>query len=550
MKAKELQSKRPNVQSSARKADTEPTTAAHRGANLGDVAQTARLGPSALVPRDISHLQRTVGNRAVATILQPRADQFSTVMQQTGFVPSGPAANLPAVQRCPACEALAAESQNPGISTARGAPAPAQEKCPECKEKEERLQQKPAAPSSDLAIQRWPWSDAEGKESEDSSGSGIVDWVEKQAGTAVDSVAAAGSNVAEWAKEKGSAAVDAVTQGGADAVGWAKGAAEEYGTALLEKKRASLIAQINAAKQKLSGQDAMPLSANQAAAINNHLASLREKSHGSIVVPGIRTEGSGAGTQTGEQTVSAAAIETLLTNLQSAISAPKGTSNTSRPGASNSGAVQGSIQRYALDPATAAALAAAAAAATETTEAGAVPATAAAPETAGISFVVLAVIALVVAVVVGIIVYATIKSSEAPAKAEPKMPEGLSRAKKEKWKKCKEMHDSYDVTKDKIGSLGVEIKDIRTKYENGQSLTPKEKSELCAKVHQQLEFVERLINERRQYIDAGCDEFDWFDKKTTEQQRREAHEREVDHVKAQEGNLRGLLKKLQAEGIC
>jgi hypothetical protein len=73
---------------------------------------------------------------------------------------------------------------------------------------------------------------------------------------------------------------------------------------------------------------------------------------------------------------------------------------------------------------------------------------------------------------------------------------------------------------------------------------------LCAKVHRQISLVERLINERRDYIDNGCDEFDWFGQGTTEAERRRSHEGEVDNVKAQEGNLRGLLKKLQDEGVC
>jgi hypothetical protein len=114
------------------------------------------------------------------------------------------------------------------------------------------------------------------------------------------------------------------------------------------------------------------------------------------------------------------------------------------------------------------------------------------------------------------------------------------------------MYKTYKKgTQDEVASLGGEIKSLKTKFENDKnSLTPKEKQELCAKVHQQISLVERLINERRNYINAGCDEFDWFQKGNTEEKRREAHEGEVKNVKAQEGNLRELLKKLEDAGIC
>jgi hypothetical protein len=141
---------------------------------------------------------------------------------------------------------------------------------------------------------------------------------------------------------------------------------------------------------------------------------------------------------------------------------------------------------------------------------------------------------------------ATYKSDDPQVAVEPKMPEGLSHEKKEKWKKCKELHEIYDGTKKEVGSLGAEITEI------GQysGLTPEEKTQLCAKVYQQLELVERLINERRKFIDSGCDEFDWFEKGLKEEERRGAHEDAVNNLKAQQGNLRGALKKLRADGAC
>jgi len=140
-------------------------------------------------------------------------------------------------------------------------------------------------------------------------------------------------------------------------------------------------------------------------------------------------------------------------------------------------------------------------------------------------------------------------SPMAPATtAKPAMPDGLSRDKKEKWKRCEELYETYKKgTGAEAGSLASEIKELRGRL---GSLSAKEKAGLCSKILQLIELIERLIRERREYIDHGCDEFDWFRRGTTEAERRRVHEGEVSNVKAQEGNLRGVLKKLQDEGVC
>jgi hypothetical protein len=175
------------------------------------------------------------------------------------------------------------------------------------------------------------------------AGSDAVDWAKDKGSAAVDTVTQAGGDAVDWAKDKGGEAVDTVTQAGGDAVDWAKETGAEYSNGLLEQKKASLIAQINEARQKLSGQESISVPGNQIATLNNHLATLREKSQGLINVPGISAE---TGSTTGEKAVGASTIEALLTNLQSSISAPfmalpPVSSN------SNSETIQGSIQRFA-----------------------------------------------------------------------------------------------------------------------------------------------------------------------------------------------------------
>jgi hypothetical protein len=136
----------------------------------------------------------------------------------------------------------------------------------------------------------------------------------------------------------------------------------------------------------------------------------------------------------------------------------------------------------------------------------------------------------------------------APTTRTPVMPEGLSRQKKEKWRRCAELYKSYKKeTGADVGALAGEVKAIRGRLD---SLSPKEKLDLCSKIHQLIELIEELIKKRRDYIENECDEFDWFQNGLTESERRKKHEGEVDNVKAQEGNMRGVLKELQDKGIC
>jgi hypothetical protein len=45
------------------------------------------------------------------------------------------------------------------------------------------------------------------------------------------------------------------------------------------------------------------------------------------------------------------------------------------------------------------------------------------------------------------------------------------------------------------------------------------------------------INERQNYIDSGCDEFDWYNEGTKEADRRAAHEAEVANITKKISNV-------------
>jgi len=506
-----------------------------RDSNVSSLAQRAASSTGALSHGDLARLQGVIGNRAVARLMQTPAASRAA--------PAGPRLEL--ARKCAACE-------------------------------EESMQRAPMAGAAQLAVQRWPFSDEEDAVKTESGGvmgwidqassaasdaaGGAVDWAKSQGAVAAGAVGNAANEAVDWAKDKAETVSDtaggaldwaanqtgsaagAVTDAAGGAVDWAKGKVGAASAGLLERQRRNALAQISAAQQRLSGHGVLAISDEQLSALNGHLASLREKSNGVIDVSGLKSNASGGD---GESTIGASAIGDMLAALQAPLSAPV----PSEPTGDSAGGAQRSIQRL-MDPATAAAIAAAAAAAEGTAVIGGPVAAVAAPETAGISLVVLAVVIIIVAIVVAIIVYAATRKSEpAPAPTdEPKMPEGLSREKKEKWKTCQELYHGYKKgTGADVGSLASEIKALRGRYD---SLTPKEKLALCAKIHQQITQVERLIDERRRYIDTGCDEFDWFGQGRSEDERRRSHEGEINNVKAQEANLRALLKRLQDEGVC
>ncbi len=276
------------------------------------------------------------------------AHELTHVVQQTGMVQTKQAPNKPNVQlKCSACDEEETVQRSVEISSV-----------------------------SEMGVQRsWFGDDEEEekKEPENSSGGGVLDWAKEKASGAVDTVSQAGGDAYDWAKEKGSAAVDTVTQAGGDAYDWAKekGSAavdtvtqaggdaydwakekgEQYSSEFLENKKASLMAQIGQAMQKVAGQDLVYLSSDQIATLNGHLARLSQETQGSITLPGIaaQTDSTDSKAPPGTQPVAASTVATLLQNLQASLSTPFMSSPTSDLSDSgNSEMAQGKIQRVAV----------------------------------------------------------------------------------------------------------------------------------------------------------------------------------------------------------
>ena len=218
-------------------------------------------------------------------------------------------------------------------------------------------------PSDSGTVQRWPFSDEE-EQSEESSG-GITGWLADQAGSAADAVSDAAGGAVDWATDQAGAAADVVgdvASGAADAVSGAVSGAADWATeqagaaveavaetasgvedwaeqqaaAVIDEKRAALLAQIAGARGQLSGLDTLPIQSSQLATLNGHLASLRASSSGQIAIPAVAPDGSSPDS---ESAVSAGTIDALLASLQSSLAGPTSKSPTQR-----------SVQRYAAPP--------------------------------------------------------------------------------------------------------------------------------------------------------------------------------------------------------
>lgn len=127
-----------------------------------------------------------------------------------------------------------------------------------------------------------------------------------------------------------------------------------------------------------------------------------------------------------------------------------------------------------------------------------------------------------------------ITASGAPP--QPVMPRGLSRAKKELWKACSDLHTKYKATQAEFAALRAPMKPLRDALAQNRA-SAKDRTDYCALLHERLEIAERLKTQRRKYMEMDCDQFDWFNTGSTQAERLEAHELEWGNVKASLSNL-------------
>ncbi len=125
---------------------------------------------------------------------------------------------------------------------------------------------------------------------------------------------------------------------------------------------------------------------------------------------------------------------------------------------------------------------------------------------------------------------------------EPVMPPGLSRSDQELWHRCKGLHDQYKSTQSEAGDFAARLDRIAIKLHNNTA-TLQERIDFCLMLDQRIEIVKRLHRERKRYIDLDCDKFDWFNSGTSQQERLDRHQRELDNVNRQIKNFYQLRKR-------
>lgn len=131
-----------------------------------------------------------------------------------------------------------------------------------------------------------------------------------------------------------------------------------------------------------------------------------------------------------------------------------------------------------------------------------------------------------------------------PPPPVPVMPSGLSQSDQKLWKRCSDMHETYKETQEKLGLRSASIKSLGDDFDNNRA-TAQQIVDLCALVDEQIHVVEQLHSERSDYVNAGCDKFDWFERNTAEADRVKSHKDEIEKTDRELKNLRELRKRLK-----
>jgi hypothetical protein len=125
---------------------------------------------------------------------------------------------------------------------------------------------------------------------------------------------------------------------------------------------------------------------------------------------------------------------------------------------------------------------------------------------------------------------------------KPTMDPNLSPADQTLWKKCTQLHDAYKDTQSSVADRASKIKELADRLSNNKG-SPQDRLDLCTLLDEQIDEAQQLHRQRKEYVDNGCDKFDWFNEGATEQERRAAHEGEMTNVDRQIKNLFELKKR-------
>ena len=125
-------------------------------------------------------------------------------------------------------------------------------------------------------------------------------------------------------------------------------------------------------------------------------------------------------------------------------------------------------------------------------------------------------------------------------------PANATKEESELWDRCVEKHDDYKKYESESAKNSDAIKKTKTKLGSGKrkNVSDAEMKEFCRFLGERIDLVNKVVAGRQHYIDFGCDKIHWDPSdNTSEQDRRESHEGQVEETKNQVENLKTLRKK-------
>jgi hypothetical protein len=132
---------------------------------------------------------------------------------------------------------------------------------------------------------------------------------------------------------------------------------------------------------------------------------------------------------------------------------------------------------------------------------------------------------------------AVMAATGAPGAARrPVMPPGLSLADRRLWQACNDLHETYKATQAEAAGYSPRMDPIAERAHQNRA-TPQDRVDLCNLLDERIRVMQRLHAQRLQYLNLGCDKFDWFNMGLTQAERAAAHGEELDNVARALNNL-------------
>lgn len=123
-------------------------------------------------------------------------------------------------------------------------------------------------------------------------------------------------------------------------------------------------------------------------------------------------------------------------------------------------------------------------------------------------------------------------------------PTTLSAADSQLWDDCEAQHDKYKATQDEQAKIvDANYEALHQSVHRGGPL--QDRMDYCSLLEKRIKVAKRLHSERKQYIDMGCDKFNWNNNATTQAQREARHRGELENCHDSIANMYELLNRVK-----